>query len=160
MMSRLWYRQPAGFWEWEEALPVGNGRLGGMVFGRTDYERIQLNEESIWYGKPLNRNNPDALGNLEKIRELVENIYTNEYLNRITVNWNNELADADGETGLTLQRDFFARHINYSKDRVVVIISDALRYEVAHTLFEKMQTDEKCNASIGAMQGVLPSYTP
>jgi len=72
----------------------------------------------------------------EKIRELVENIYTNEYLNRITVNWNNELADADGETGLTLQRDFFARHINYSKDRVVVIISDALRYEVAHTLFK------------------------
>ena len=71
MMSRLWYRQPAGFWEWEEALPVGNGRLGGMVFGRTDYERIQLNEESIWYGKPLNRNNPDALGNLEKIRELI-----------------------------------------------------------------------------------------
>ena len=52
----------------------------------------------------------------EKIRELVENIYTNEYLNRITVNWNNELADVDGETGLTLQRDFFARHINYSKD--------------------------------------------
>ena len=51
----------------------------------------------------------------EKIRELVENIYTNEYLNRITVNWNNELADADGETGLTLQRDFFARHINYSR---------------------------------------------
>ena len=42
-----------------------------MVFGRTDYERIQLNEESIWYGKPLNRNNPDALGNLEKIRELI-----------------------------------------------------------------------------------------
>ena len=65
-MSRLWYRQPAGFWEWEEALPVGNGRLGGMVYGRTDYERIQLNEESIWYGKPLDRNNPDALGNLEK----------------------------------------------------------------------------------------------
>ena len=62
----------------------------------------------------------------EKIRELVENIYTNEYLNRITVNWNNELADADGETGLTLQRDFFARHINHSKDRVVVIISDAV----------------------------------
>lgn len=55
----------------EEALPVGNGRLGGMVFGRTDYERIQLNEESIWYGKPLDRNNPDALGNLEKIRELI-----------------------------------------------------------------------------------------
>lgn len=96
----------------------------------------------------------------EKIRELVENIYTNEYLNRITVNWNHEFADADGETGLELQRDFFAKHIENSKNRVAVIISDALRYEVAHTLFEKMQADEKCNASIGAMQGVLPSYTP
>lgn len=96
----------------------------------------------------------------ERIRELVENIYTNEYLNQITVNWNNEIADADGETGLTKQRDFFSKYISYSKDRVVVIISDALRYEVAHTLFEKMQADEKCNASITAMQGVLPSYTP
>ena len=96
----------------------------------------------------------------EKIRELIENIYTNEYLNQITVNWNNEIADEDGETGLTRQRDFFSKYISYSKDRVVVIISDALRYEVAHTLFEKMQADEKCNASITAMQGVLPSYTP
>ena len=96
----------------------------------------------------------------ERIRELIENIYTNEYLNRITVNWNNELADADGETGLTRQRNFFEKDINHLKDRVVVIISDALRYEVAHTLFEKLQVDEKCNASIGAMQGVLPSYTP
>ena len=96
----------------------------------------------------------------EEIRELIENIYTNEYLNQITVNWNNEIADADGETGLTKQRDFFSKYISYSKDRVVVIISDALRYEVAHTLFEKMQADEKCNASITAMQGVLPSYTP
>lgn len=96
----------------------------------------------------------------EKIRELIENIYTNEYLNQITVNWNNEIADEDGETGLTKQRDFFSKYISYSKDRVVVIISDALRYEVAHTLFEKMQADEKCNASITAMQGVLPSYTP
>ena len=96
----------------------------------------------------------------EKLRELVENIYTNEYLNQITVNWNNELADADGITGLVKQKDFFSKYVNYSKDRVVVIISDALRYEVAHTLFEKLRADEKCTASITAMQGVLPSYTP
>lgn len=56
--------------------------------------------------------------------------------------------------------DEISEIIYNAKDRVVVIISDALRYEVAHTLFEKMQADEKCNASIGAMQGVLPSYTP
>lgn len=96
----------------------------------------------------------------EKIRELVENIYTNEYLNQITANWNHEFADADGETGLVKQRDFFAKYIHYSKDRVAVIISDAFRYEAAHTLFEKLQADEKCTASINAMQGVLPSYTP
>ena len=64
----------------------------------------------------------------EKIRELVENIYTNEYLNRITVNWNNELADADGETGLTLQRDFFARHINYSSRTIISTLCFTITY--------------------------------
>lgn len=96
----------------------------------------------------------------DKLRELVENIYTNEYLNKITVNWNNELSDANGETGLVHQRDFFKQFMENSKDRVVVIVSDAFRYEVAYSLFEKMQADEKCNATITAMQGVLPSYTP
>ena len=96
----------------------------------------------------------------EKIKELVENIYTNEYLNSITANWNKELAAADGQTGLTLQREFFSKYVEYSKDRVVVIISDAFRYEAAYTLFEKLQSDEKCSAAIEAMQGVLPSYTP
>lgn len=98
--------------------------------------------------------------NFEKIRELVENIYTNEYLNKVTVNWNNEFADAGGQTGLIKQRDFFSKYVEYSKDRIVVIISDAFRYETAYTLFEKLQADEKCSASISAMQGVLPSYTP
>jgi alpha-L-fucosidase 2 len=47
---RLWYDQPAA--NWNEALPVGNGRLGAMVFGGTGRERLQLNEETIWTGKP------------------------------------------------------------------------------------------------------------
>lgn len=46
----LWYDRPAG--AWGEALPVGDGRLGGMVFGGVDVERIQLNEESVWSGSP------------------------------------------------------------------------------------------------------------
>lgn len=96
----------------------------------------------------------------EKVRDLVENIYTNEYLNKITSNWNTEYSEANGETGLVLQRDFFSKYVNYAKERTVVIISDAFRYEVAHSLFEKLQADEKCAASITAMQGVLPSYTP
>lgn len=67
----LWYNLPAE--EWIEALPVGNGRLGAMVFGHTETERIQLNEESLWAGSQLNNNNPAAQENLGMIRELILN---------------------------------------------------------------------------------------
>ena len=56
---------------WEEALPVGNGKLGGMVFGLPYTERIQLNEDSVWFGGPQDRNNPSAKENLSKIRKLI-----------------------------------------------------------------------------------------
>ncbi|MCP4726502.1 MAG: glycoside hydrolase family 95 protein, partial [bacterium] len=68
---KLWYSKPANIWT--EALPIGNGRLGAMVFGNVHKERIQLNEESIWAGKPYNTNNPKALANLPKVRELIFN---------------------------------------------------------------------------------------
>ncbi|MEN6559928.1 MAG: glycoside hydrolase family 95 protein [Acidobacteriota bacterium] len=64
--DRLWYRQPAA--DWNEALPVGNGRLGAMVFGCPDHERLQLNEETVWAGSPVDNNNPGALENLPLIR--------------------------------------------------------------------------------------------
>jgi hypothetical protein len=65
----LWYKQPAA--EWVEALPIGNGRLGGMVFGNTSVERLQLNEESLWGGSKIANNNPDALKYLPAIRQLI-----------------------------------------------------------------------------------------
>ena len=68
-MSKLWYDKPAS--RWEEALPIGNGRMGAMIFGAVDTEHIQLNEDSVWYGGPVDRNNPDAYKNLAKIRELI-----------------------------------------------------------------------------------------
>lgn len=68
-MSKLWYHKPANCWE--EALPIGNGRMGAMVFGSVDAEHIQLNEDSVWYGRKIDRNNPDALKNLPKIRSLI-----------------------------------------------------------------------------------------
>ncbi|NLK03626.1 MAG: glycoside hydrolase family 95 protein [Clostridiales bacterium] len=68
-MSRLWYDKPAN--SWEEALPIGNGRMGAMIFGKVNTERIQLNEDSVWYGAYVERNNPHALRNLSKIRELI-----------------------------------------------------------------------------------------
>lgn len=66
----LWYRQPAKVWE--EALPVGNGRLGGMVFGGVADERIQLNESTLWNGYPLDPNNPESLTTLPEVRRLID----------------------------------------------------------------------------------------
>ncbi|MBO4749654.1 MAG: glycoside hydrolase family 95 protein, partial [Lachnospiraceae bacterium] len=68
-MRELWYRQPAKIWE--EALPLGNGRIGAMVFGNIENERIQVNEESIWYGGKKDRINPDALEYLPEVRRLI-----------------------------------------------------------------------------------------
>lgn len=66
---KLWYAQPAG--RWVEALPVGNGRFGGMVFGGVQEERLQLNEDSLWYGGKKSRESQDALSSLAAIRELL-----------------------------------------------------------------------------------------
>jgi len=65
----LWYRQPAA--NWNEALPIGNGRLGGMVFGGVQAERIQLNEDSIWAGEKRDRINPEGTRNLAEVRRLL-----------------------------------------------------------------------------------------
>src|ERR1700712_3057018 len=65
---KLWYRQPAAVWT--EALPVGNGRLGAMVFGKVNEELIQLNESSLWSGGPVRTNvNPEAPSYLPLIRD-------------------------------------------------------------------------------------------
>ncbi len=65
----LWYRQPAK--EWVEALPVGNGRLGAMVFGGVNQERLQLNEDTLWAGGPYDPVNPQAKAALPEVRQLV-----------------------------------------------------------------------------------------
>ena len=65
----LWYRRPAT--QWVEALPIGNGRLGGMIFGDVVHERIQLNEDTLWAGGPYAPENPDALAALPLVRQLI-----------------------------------------------------------------------------------------
>ena len=65
----LWYKQPAG--EWLDAMPIGNGLMGGMVFGRVKDERIALNESSFWSGKPHDYNDPEAIKYFPRIRDLV-----------------------------------------------------------------------------------------
>jgi alpha-L-fucosidase 2 len=66
---RLWYRRPAA--TWEEALPIGNGRLGGMVYGQIGTDRVQLNEETVWAGEKLDRLNPRSAHSLTVVRKLL-----------------------------------------------------------------------------------------
>lgn len=80
----LWYRKPASVWE--EALPIGNGRLGAMIFGGVTDERIQINDNTLWDGYPMERNNPKALASLPEIQQL------------LFENKNKEAVDLAGET--------------------------------------------------------------
>ena len=66
---KLWYTHPAK--QWVEALPVGNGRLGAMVFGDPFKEVIQLNENTVWAGQPNRNDNPDAKEALPEVRKLI-----------------------------------------------------------------------------------------
>ena len=66
---KLWYDKPAS--QWLEALPVGNSTLGAMVYGGTDTEEIQLNEETFWSGSPHNNNSPEAKQYLARVRQLI-----------------------------------------------------------------------------------------
>jgi alpha-L-fucosidase 2 len=65
----LWYDKPAA--EWTEALPVGNGRLGAMIFGGPANEQLQLNEDTLYAGSPYDPNNPEALKALPEARRLI-----------------------------------------------------------------------------------------
>lgn len=66
---KLWYSKPAS--HWLEALPIGNSHLGAMVYGGTDIEQIQLNEETFWSGSPHDNNNPNAKIAIKDVRKLI-----------------------------------------------------------------------------------------
>ncbi len=67
---KLWYNQPSGN-TWENALPIGNGFLGAMVYGNVAHEMIQLNENTVWSGGPNRNDNPNALAALPEIRKMI-----------------------------------------------------------------------------------------
>lgn len=102
---KLQYNQPAV--EWTEALPIGNGTLGAMVFGRVDSELIQLNEATLWSGGPVQKNvNPDAFKNLALIREaLTKEDFEKAY--KLTKNMQGAYSESFMPLGdLILKQDF------------------------------------------------------
>ncbi|MBS6194915.1 MAG: glycoside hydrolase family 95 protein [Clostridiales bacterium] len=66
---KLWYKTPAK--DWEETLPIGNGSLGGMIFGTPEEEVVGINEETLWSGYYRDKNNPRAMEYLPKVRQLI-----------------------------------------------------------------------------------------
>ncbi|WP_207535297.1 glycoside hydrolase family 95 protein [Desertivirga arenae] len=77
---KLWYSKPAS--AWEEALPLGNGKTGAMVFGRVNRERFQLNDNTLWSGYPNSGNNPDGPEILPKVRQAV---FEGDYIKAATL---------------------------------------------------------------------------
>lgn len=121
---------------------------------KTDYTIDSKYRKYYFNYDQLNEN-----AHFEKLRDLVENIYTNEYLAKSLYSWNNVIKKEDMASALHLQRNFYSKYVQSSKDRVVVIISDAMRFEVGQSLFLKLKDDEKCTPKLEAMMSVLPSYT-
>jgi alpha-L-fucosidase 2 len=108
----MWYSEPAS--EWLNALPVGNGRMGAMVFGNPANERIQLNEDSLWPGSPewasLNRGNPDDLNAIRKLlregdHQAADSLLVNKFSN-LTITLSHQTLG-----------DLFIRHKNHDSIR-------------------------------------------
>ena len=119
-----------------------------------DYNMDQQYRKFYYYYDQL-----ESTESFEPLRELVENIYTNEYLACLLPAWNAGIQQDAAFSAIPLQREFYNSNLRYTKERTVVIISDAMRYEVGQELFYKMQDDPKCTAKLSVQLSVLPSYT-
>lgn len=110
---KLWYNKPAGA-TWENALPIGNGRLGAMIYGNVDTETVQLNEHTLWSGSPNRNDNPLALDSLAIIRKLIfagKQKEAEQLANRVIISKQShgQMFEPAGELHLA-----FTGHENYS----------------------------------------------
>lgn len=119
-----------------------------------DYNMDQQYRKFYYYYDQL-----ESTESFEPLRELVENIYTNEYLACLLPAWNAGIQQDAAFSAIPLQREFYNTNLRYTKERTVIIISDAMRYEVGQELFARMQDDPKCTAKLSVQLSVLPSYT-
>lgn len=143
-----------------QIIQVGNYRCPDnfkVILRKYQEEDFQIDYEYRCFYSAYDQMDDPA--DFEPLRDLVENIYTNEYLETLLPKWNAAIQEPDALMALPLQRDFYARNLKNVKERTVVIISDAMRYEVGKELFHRIQDDPKCTAKLEVQLGVLPSYT-
>ncbi|MEA5404737.1 glycoside hydrolase family 95 protein [Arcicella sp. DC2W] len=132
----LWYKQPAR--NWNEALPIGNGRIGAMIFGRPANELIQLNEQTLWSGKPVNTNpNPEAPKYLKEVREALfkEDYKKAEQLTHKLQGLYSEAYQPLGD--LRLEQNLKGEVSNYYRDLNIANATASTRFKVGDTEFSR-----------------------
>lgn len=126
---KLWYDKPAR--NWNEALPLGNGRIGAMVFGNVNEELIQLNEETLWSGGPVNTNpNPFAYSYLSKVREA---LFREDYAEaeNLTKNIQGPFTEAYEPLGdLVIKHNFSAQPTSYYRDLDISNATSTTRFTI------------------------------
>jgi alpha-L-fucosidase 2 len=133
---RLWYNKPAQ--NWNEALPLGNGRIGAMVFGRIEEELIQLNEETLWSGGPVNNNpNPFAKNYLPDIREaLLREDYPKA--EELTKNMQGPFTESYQPLGdLILKQTFEGTPTEYYRDLNIGTAISTIKFKSGGTTFTR-----------------------
>lgn len=134
---KLWYSQPAQ--DWSEALPIGNSRLGAMVYGGIEREELQLNEETFWAGSPYNNDNSNAIHVLPVVRKLIFEGKNQEAQTLIDANF---LTKQHGMSYLTLGSLFleFPEHKNVSgfyRDLNLENATTTTRYQVNNVTYTR-----------------------
>lgn len=115
---KLWYNQPSGK-TWENALPIGNGRLGAMVYGNVETETLQLNEHTLWTGGPNRNDNPLALDSLAIIRQLIfegKQKKAEQIANRVIITKKSHGQMFQPAGSLQLSFDSHENYTNYYRD--------------------------------------------
>ena len=133
---KLWYESPAS--NWYEALPVGNGRLGAMVFGDPYQERIQVNEESIWAGQPLNSNNPEALSHLGQLRQLLfdgKNIEAQNLVAEYFLGTPPRIRSYQTAGNILISRDSISEYQGYTRDLLLETGIASVSYRIGDVIY-------------------------
>ncbi len=140
---RLWYDRPASYWE--EALPIGNGRLGAMISGSVEQDTIQLNEDTFWSGSPYNNYNENCLPHLQEMRDLIAQGTDEGYIGAQKLAMQNIVADIT-KTGHGMAYESVGRmlislgHGQYTNYRRWLDLSNAtvgVRYESDGITYER-----------------------
>ena len=137
-LLKLWYDRPAA--QWVEALPVGNGRLGAMVYGNPCREMIQLNENTVWGGQPNRNDNPDAKEALSLVRQMIfegrykeaQDVVNRKFISKIS---NGMPYQTVGDLHLSFSGD--TNYTNYERELNIEKAIATTRYDIGGVTYTR-----------------------